>query len=145
MQSFVLLQTSHNIDLCNTEIMEEGIIYLTELPNLRGLFLSRTDITAKSLKYFCMMSNLQNLDISYCNITHALSLLAPLNRLTHLTISSDQEDGRGKLCPLSLQQLKIISVDDTCDVKNICEMFGMISRSSGFIPYYYTDILIRNY
>jgi hypothetical protein len=100
------------IQIYHPEITDVGIRALSDIPQLEGLFVSRTRLTDKGLKAFAGHERLSCLGLHGTGVTAAgLPVLATLPRLRHLDMSGTDITGE-ELCQLcSCPRLESFHVD----------------------------------
>jgi serine/threonine protein kinase len=86
MHTICKIHTLQHLDVCDTDINDEGCTELGNLTNLNDLRMHKTLVTGRTLSQIAKLKNLYGLDLSYDNIHDNLAAIQGLKlRKMHLT------------------------------------------------------------
>jgi serine/threonine protein kinase len=99
MKNVCRIVTLRSLDVCDTDINDDGCTDLANLSRLRTLRLHKTLVTGQTLSEIAKLKNLENLDAGYCEVRKNLSALQAL-KLKSLNLRD---------CLLTDQDLEMLS------------------------------------
>ncbi len=154
----VRLKKLTHVDLTNNAIQNQGVAYVTDLPELVQLKLCRCGITALTafksmsfLKELCLSSNaigdrgarrlreifsnsqLTRLFLAQCDIRHGFRDIAQLFMLSYIDLSANAIGDEGAICLVDNLPLSTIIHLCNCRVQNIDNIYKERLINNGYV------------
>ncbi len=102
------------VNLCGTNITDNGLRHFNGLTNLTALYLGQTNITDDGLKHLSRLANLESLNLSGTQISdEGLKHLSSLTNLKSLLLDGTHVSDDGLKHLSGLTSLQIVSLDGT--------------------------------